>query len=254
MHDTFAKSLNHNTGIVIRFDDIAPNMNWTMMEKCEELFDMYNIKPVLGVIPNNQDKELMNYPIKNNFWKIVKDWQLKNWSIAMHGYSHLYSAETNKKDYFGYGGKSEFFGHSYNDQFLKIKKGLTIFQENNIDVDTFFAPNHTYDVNTFKALKECGIFRVIDGYGLSTYVYDEIKFVPQLFYNLYMLPYGIQSTQIHINDWKENNFQFFKSFVEKYHTKIINLDRAFSINNSSTLIKFLNTSIEALLKTIRKVY
>ena len=57
MHDTFAKSLNHNTGIVIRFDDIAPNMNWTMMEKCEELFDMYNIKPVLGVIPNNQDKE-----------------------------------------------------------------------------------------------------------------------------------------------------------------------------------------------------
>ena len=254
MQNTFTKPLKYNTGIVIRFDDIAPNMNWEMMEKCEELFDMYNIKPVLGVIPNNQDKELMSYPNKNNFWKIVKDWQLKSWSIAMHGYSHLYDIDTNKKDHFGYGGRSEFFGHSYDDQFLKLKKGLKLFKENDIEINTFFAPNHTYDLNTFKALKRCGIFRVVDGYGLSPFMYDEIKFIPQLFYNLYMLPYGIQSTQIHINEWKENNFQIFKNFVEKHHTKIINLDHAFSVNNNSAINKLLNASIEIFLKTIRKIY
>ena len=46
--------ISDNTGILIRIDDIAENMNWDLMEKCEVLFDKYNIKPVLGVI-NNQD-------------------------------------------------------------------------------------------------------------------------------------------------------------------------------------------------------
>ena len=27
------------------------------MDKCEKLFDKFNIKPVLGVIPNNKDPE-----------------------------------------------------------------------------------------------------------------------------------------------------------------------------------------------------
>ena len=35
------------------------------------------------------------------------------------------------------------------------------------------------------------------------FIFDDIKFVPQLFYKLYFLPYGIQSTQIHINNWTE---------------------------------------------------
>ena len=39
----------------------------------------------------------------------------------MHGYNHLYDKETNKKDFFNYGGRSEFFGHSYEDQLSKIQ-------------------------------------------------------------------------------------------------------------------------------------
>ena len=47
--------------ILIRFDDIAENMNWHLMNKCEALFDELNIKPVMGVIPNNKDSELLSY-------------------------------------------------------------------------------------------------------------------------------------------------------------------------------------------------
>lgn len=254
MYDRFLKILKHNTGILIRFDDIAPNMNWDMMEKCETLLDKFNIKPILGVIPNNQDEELKSYPLKNNFWDTVKNWQLKKWSIAMHGYAHLYDSDTNKKDYFAYGGKSEFFGHSYDNQVLKIKKGLKVFNENNIEIKTFFAPNHTYDSNTFEALKVCGIFQVIDGYGLSAFKLDKIKFIPQLFYNLHMLPYGIQSTQIHINNWTENDYQIFNKFIEKNHKKIIDLDHALSVNENGILIKFLNIAVKQTLKSIRKIY
>ena len=67
MINYFKKFVNNNTGILIRLDDIAENMNWELMAKCEELFDKYNVKPVLGVIPNNKDNELMTYERKENF-------------------------------------------------------------------------------------------------------------------------------------------------------------------------------------------
>ena len=54
--------------ILIRFDDIAENLNWHLMSKCEKLFDELNVKPVMGVIPNNKDKELLIYPKKENFF------------------------------------------------------------------------------------------------------------------------------------------------------------------------------------------
>ena len=54
--------ISDNTGILIRIDDIAENMNWNLMEKTELLFQRYDIKPVLGVVPNNKDTEF--YPFR----------------------------------------------------------------------------------------------------------------------------------------------------------------------------------------------
>ena len=55
------KYINANTGILIRLDDVAENMNWDLMKKSEILFEKHGVKPVLGIIPNNKDKELLNY-------------------------------------------------------------------------------------------------------------------------------------------------------------------------------------------------
>ena len=60
--------INNNTGILIRIDDVCENMDWELMRKLELLFDNYSIKPVLGVIPNNKDKEFLSFPRNNNFW------------------------------------------------------------------------------------------------------------------------------------------------------------------------------------------
>ena len=34
----------NSSGLLIRFDDISENMKWEFMEKCEVLFDEYNIE------------------------------------------------------------------------------------------------------------------------------------------------------------------------------------------------------------------
>ena len=243
--------LKKNTGILIRFDDIAANMNWELMDKCEELFDSYNIKPVVGVIPNNKDTALLSFPERENFWEIVNNWQSKKWQVAMHGYTHLYDRDTYKKDFFNYGGKSEFFGHPIDNQVSKIKKGLKIFNDNNIKIRVFFAPNHTYDGNTFEALKISGINEVIDGYGLIPYQDKGIKFIPQLFYKLFILPYGIQTTQIHLNEWNLKDFMKFEKFIIKNANKIIAYEDALQKVEDNFTSKTLNYIVKKILKTKR---
>lgn len=239
------------TGLMIRLDDIAENMNWDLMKKCEALFDEYNIKPLLGVIPKNRDSELFIYEKKENFWANVKAWEKKGWEISMHGFSHVYDKETQRKDYFKYGGKSEFFGHSLDEQKNRINEGLKIFRNNNINIKSFFAPNHTYDTNTFEALKQNGINFVIDGYGLFPYLENGITFIPQLFYKEMMLPYGIQSTQIHLNYWDNKLFENFRNFIIKNHKKIISFDQACNSLGGSLYHKLLNKTVEYSLKTVR---
>ena len=100
MFEKIKKFISDNTGFLIRLDDIAENMNWDMMEQATSLFDKFEIKPVLGIIPNNKDPELLSYPKKNiNFWEQVRQWKNKGWEIGMHGNSHVYDRIVQKKDY-----------------------------------------------------------------------------------------------------------------------------------------------------------
>ena len=92
--------ISSNTGLLVRLDDICENMNWEVMYKLEDLFKKYKIKPVLGVISNNQDKDLLSYPSNNKFWDKVREWQDLGWEISIHGYSHIYSTNTEKKAFF----------------------------------------------------------------------------------------------------------------------------------------------------------
>ena len=65
MLNSIKKTTTKYTGLLIRMDDIAENMNWDMMEHATNLFNKFEVKPVIGVIPNNEDPELLSYPKKN---------------------------------------------------------------------------------------------------------------------------------------------------------------------------------------------
>ena len=243
--------ISSNTGLLVRLDDICENMNWEIMYKLEDLFKKYKIKPVLGVISNNQDKDLLSYPSNNKFWDKVREWQDLGWEISIHGYSHIYSNNTEKKDFFNYGGKSEFYGKSLSDQKILIQNALKKFKSENVKTRSFFSPNHTYDLNTFKALKECGINNIIDGYGLFPFKKFDLIFIPQLFYKEILLPFGIQTTQIHINYLDEFKYERLKKFLISNNKKIISFDNAIQAVKNNFLSKFSRILIEKSLKLIR---
>jgi len=170
----------------------------------------------------------------------------------MHGCNHLYTQRSDeKKDLFNYGGNSEFYGLDYSIQLDKIRVGLEEFKKRKINIRSFFAPNHIYDENTLKALKNSNIKIIIDGYGLFPYYKNEILFIPQLFYKEIFLPFGIQSTQMHINEWNEDSLKKFEIFIEKNKQKIICLDYIIDIAKTSRIQNLTNYCVEKTLKTLR---
>ena len=156
-----------------------------------------------------------------------------------------------KSDYFNYGGGSEFFGHSLEVQETRIKNGLEKFRKEKIKIRSFFAPNQTYDENTFIALKNCGIKEVIDGYGLMPYTEKNIKFIPQLFEKVVLLPFGIQSTKLHLHNWTDADYDNFQSFIKKNSDKIISYDHALSKINDSFFYNILRIITSKILKLKR---
>mgnify|MGYP003982984877 FL=1 len=251
MFNSIKKITSKYTGLLIRMDDISENMNWALMDKCEKLFDKFKIKPLLGIIPINKDPELLKLPKNDRFWERVENWKNKGWEITMHGCNHLYTQKSDKNDIFNYGGNSEFYGLDYSMQLNKIKTGLEEFKKREIKVRSFFAPNHIYDSNTLKALKDSDIKIIIDGYGLFPYYKNEILFIPQLFYKEIFLPFGIQSTQMHINEWNDEAYNNFEIFVKKNYSKILNLNNIIEVTNPNSLQNLTNYLVEKTLKTVR---
>jgi predicted deacetylase len=242
--------IKKNTGYILRLDDVAENMNWSNFNEIEFWLNKLNIKPVLGVIPLNQDPELLKYPkLKLDFWNKVRKWKKKGWEIAMHGTHHVYDRICHKnEDFLGHGGNTEFCGHSLNNQSKKIKLGFAKFKLENISLRCFFAPNHTFDTNTLIALKNIEVDQILDGYGLIPYNEKNITFIPQLFYKTYTLPFGIQTFQIHLNYFDKYQLKNFISFLKANKNNFIDYNFALSRVNNSFFYRFLRFSSKAILK------
>ena len=66
-----------------------------------------------------------------------------------------------------------------------------------------------------------------------------------------MLPFGIQSTQIHLNYWKEKDFKNFEKFLRKNHKKIVSFDNILNKIKSGFFIYSINFALKNFIKTLR---
>ena len=138
--------MNRNRYLFVRIDDVCPGMNIVKFEKTLKLLDEYNIRPLLGIVPNNQDLSLNNENLISNFWEYVLDLKKKGFVVSQHGYNHVYV--TDCSGILKINKRSEFAGLSYQNQYDKLKSGKKILEQNDLDTDVFMAPSHSYDKTT----------------------------------------------------------------------------------------------------------
>ena len=78
-----------------------------------------------------------------------------------------------------------------------------------------------------------------------------LTFIPQLFYKEMLLPFGIQSTQVHLNYWKDKDFDKFEKFISDNYKKIIPFDYALTKINNNLVYKSINFFTKIVLKLLR---
>lgn len=201
---------------IIRLDDAADRMDCKKWARMEKLLDKYDIKPLVGVIPNCRDEMMNIYDRDPDFWNKVHQWDEKGWTIALHGYEHVYC--TTDGGINPVNNRSEFAGLSLEQQKNKIKKGLEIFHRNEVEPKVFFAPSHTFDLNTIEALKQESNIRIIsDTIANKPYSQYDMTFVPQQSGKVRKLPFKVVTFCYHPNMMEEQEFIYLEIFLKKYN-------------------------------------
>ncbi len=164
--------------IAVRLDDITPDMDWERFLKFKALLDKYQVKPLIGVVPDNRDENLKGTQLgaPENFWAYVKELQKEGWTVAMHGYRHIYS--TDKGGNFPLNNFSEFAGKPLEEQKRMLAEGKRLLADKGVETDMFMAPAHSYDNNTLQALKSAGFSKLTDGFGKKPYRWKGMVFYP----------------------------------------------------------------------------
>lgn len=200
--------------VLLRFDDICPTMNWKQWNRAKATLDKRGATALLGVIPDNQDPALKIDSPREDFWLYIKELQCQGFCIAMHGYQHVFDVQacgiaTPKKH-------SEFAGHPYAEQYRRLKEGKRILNEHGIETDVFFAPAHSYDYNTLKALHNLGFKYISDGRSFKPYQRYGITCLPERTGGIpQMKEDGYYTIVLHAHEWaKEAKKYVWNSFRE----------------------------------------
>lgn len=167
---------------IVRLDDACPTMHHDNWHRMEALLDKYDVKPIVGVIPENHDPEF-SWAEDESFWERVQNWQQKGWVIAQHGLYHVYQAEKTKCVYFqrSHSIHTEWAGRTEQEQIAMMQKGKSILLEHGVKPLAFFAPAHTFDAATVKACKKTDSnWFISDGYALQAYQKAGIVFLPSI--------------------------------------------------------------------------
>ena len=207
--------------ISIRMDDITPDMDWAKFLRFKELCDLYQVKPLIGVVPENQDAMLHIDEVRDDFWECLLQLEKEGWVIAQHGCTHIYS--TKKKGCFPLNAISEYAGKPYEEQLANLKKGKQILESHGIYTDIFMAPAHSYDKNTLKALKEVGFSKLTDGFGDRPYEWKGLTFYPISFKQSNSLKQekGYTTFVIHANTMNEKDFERYEKLFAEHKDKLI---------------------------------
>ena len=193
---------------LIRLDDANQFFDEKKWLRLEKIFDDLEIKPIVAVIPKNEDPELKNCFLKVDFWETVQRWQSKGWSIAMHGFEHQFHQIDRSKSIVPLHNRSEFVGLDLRKQSKKIKASLSIFKKNNVSPSVWVAPAHSFDSVTLNALtQETQIRTISDGLSIFPYKQNGFLFVPQQIWTIQYRLFGVWTICLHPETMNNTDFE-----------------------------------------------
>lgn len=187
-----------------------------------------------------QDEELTVYDEDVDFGEKARWWQQSGFAhLALHGYQHVY--RTGCSGINPVNNRSEFAGVPLNKQKEMLRIGYAKLKAEGIEVDTFFAPSHTFDENIILALKEATPIRIIsDTIADDVYQKDGITYVPQQSEKCRKLPFQVTTFCYHPNEMTLVYFVRLKRFLKKHAQGFVAFSEVLKERSYGRVDKLLN--------------
>jgi len=203
---------------LFRMDDITPTMDWGRFWALVRLFQRHRVKPLLGIVPDNQDKKLNRQKPEPHFWDTMRLLVERDIvQIAQHGYQHILTRTSEhallKSNQIARVERSEFAGYSFQEQLERIERGREILKERGLETNYWFAPNHSFDHTTLNALKTTGFTAISDGIALLPYSYRGLIFIPQQLWRPTWVPTGVFTICLHSNEITNAEVKSIRQFL-----------------------------------------
>lgn len=203
---------------IFRMDDITPTMDWDRFWAVLNLLNRHRVKPLLGVVPENGDPKLKLQDPHPHFWDIMRTLGERDMvDFAQHGYQHILAPQSSRSLLNGARestvGRSEFAGYSYPEQLSRITKGRNLLLDQGIDTTYFFAPKHSFDNTTLRALRATGFTAVSDGIALYPFKSFGLTFIPQQLWTPRKMMTGVFTICLHTNEIRPNDVKTIRQFL-----------------------------------------
>jgi predicted deacetylase len=208
---------------LIRFDDLCPTLPKVRWQQFQSLVREFDIRPILAVVPDNQDPELERSPHDPGFWEEMRAMESAGSVIAAHGYQHLCSSRG--ASLLGLHRSSEFAGVELNTQRAWIRTGLEILRGNGLNPRLWVAPRHGFDLNTVQALRDADLQYISDGLARIPYKRDGLTWIPQQLWSPVWKSRGLWTICIHPSAARRSDVERLRFFLEQNATQCTSFDR-----------------------------
>lgn len=207
----------------------------------------YKIQPILAVVPDNRDPELIIDKSDPQFWDRMHDLESEGATIALHGFRHV--CQSRGRSYLGLHAETEFAGAREQTQAEWIGSGLAILRQHGLSPRLFVAPRHGFDSSTLRALVGAGMAFLSDGFAKRPFTRGGVVWIPQQLWEPVAKPHGLWTICLHTNTASIHLEDKLAMFLDRFADQFTTFDEVISSSRSREL--YWNERIRQALTTYR---
>jgi predicted deacetylase len=218
---------------LLRIDDLCPTVSAQRWQQFQSLIEEFHLKPILAVVPDNQDPELKVSPPDPAFWDCMRALEAAGAAIGLHGYQHLCTSRG--RSLVDLHRVSEFAGVPARTQRAWIGEGIRILRGHGLDPRIWIAPRHGFDVNTLTALRDEGILLLSDGFARVPFLHSGLTWIPQQLWAPVEEDRGLWTICLHPNTARDAEIAALRSFLAVHAAQFTSVDCVLSQSHPATL-------------------
>jgi predicted deacetylase len=208
---------------LLRFDDLCPTFSRAGWERFVPLIEEFGIKPILAVVPDNQDPALQLAPPDSDFWAGMRAMEAAGAAIALHGYRHR--CDSAGRGLLPLHQQTEFAGVPEATQREWIHAGLAILRGHGLNPRIWVAPRHGFDGGTLRALAAEGIETVSDGLARAPFTRGGVTWIPQQLWAPVEKSKGLWTICVHSNTAHDSLVDELRAFLGKHAAQLTSVER-----------------------------